>query len=54
MCKRLIYLTCFVLVLGLAMTDAAKAVDPNLVCWLTFDEDQRHHRCGFKRQQQLW
>ncbi len=38
MYKKLIYLTCLVLVLSMAVTNAAKAQDPNLVCWLTFDE----------------
>ncbi len=38
MCKKLIYLVCFVFVLGLVLTRAADAADPNLVGYWTFDE----------------
>ncbi len=38
MCKRLICLTCFGLVLGLALTNAANAQDPNLLGWWKLDE----------------
>jgi hypothetical protein len=38
MCKKLIYLFCFVLALGLLLTNAANAADPNLVGWWKFDE----------------
>ena len=38
MYRKLIYLTCFVLVLGLVLTRAADAADPNLVGYWTFDE----------------
>jgi len=38
MCKKLIYLTSFVLVLGLVLTGAADAADPSLVGYWTFDE----------------
>jgi len=38
MCKKLIYLTSFVLVLGLVLTSRADAADPNLVGWWRFDE----------------
>ena len=38
MCKKLIYLMSFVLVLGVALTSTANAADPNLVGYWTFDE----------------
>ena len=38
MCKKVIYLSCFVLVLGLASMNEAKAQDPNLVGWWKLDE----------------
>jgi hypothetical protein len=38
MCKKLIYLTCFGLVLGLTLTNAANAQDPNLLGWWKLDE----------------
>ncbi len=38
MCKKLIYLVSFVLVLGLVLTSVAKAVDPDLVGSWRFDE----------------
>jgi len=38
MCKKLIYLTCFGLVLGLTLTSAANAQDPNLLGWWKLDE----------------
>jgi len=38
MCKKLIYLISFVLVLGLVLTRAADAADPSLVGYWTFDE----------------
>ncbi|MHC4070787.1 MAG: hypothetical protein ACYSW0_04005, partial [Planctomycetota bacterium] len=38
MFKKLIYLISFVLVLGLVLTRAADAADPNLVGYWTFDE----------------
>ena len=38
MCKKLIYLTSFVLMLGLILTRAADAADPSLVGWWRFDE----------------
>jgi regulation of enolase protein 1 (concanavalin A-like superfamily) len=36
--SKMIYLISFVLVLGLVGVSAAQEIDPNLVCWLTFDE----------------
>ncbi len=38
MCKKLIYLISFVLVLGLVLTSVAKAADPDLVAYWKFDE----------------
>ncbi len=38
MCKKLIYLVCFVLVLGLVLTSRANAADPSLVGWWRLDE----------------
>ncbi len=39
MCKKLIYLTSFVLVLGLVLTSVAEAaVDPDLVAWWKFND----------------
>lgn len=38
MCKKSIYLTCFGLVLGLTLTNAANAQDPNLLGWWKLDE----------------
>ncbi|MHC4188180.1 MAG: LamG domain-containing protein, partial [Planctomycetota bacterium] len=38
MCKKLIFLFSFVLVLGLVMTNVAKGVDPDLLLWWKFDE----------------
>ena len=38
MCKKLIYLISFVLVLGLVLTSAAKAADPDLAAYWKFDE----------------
>jgi hypothetical protein len=38
MYKKLIYLTCFSLVLGFAQINATEAADPNLVGWWKFDE----------------
>jgi len=38
MCKKLIYLISFVLVLGLVLTSRAEAADPSLVGWWKFDE----------------
>ncbi|MCH8120793.1 MAG: discoidin domain-containing protein, partial [Planctomycetes bacterium] len=38
MSKKLIYLTSFVLVLGLALTSIVEAADPSLVGWWKFDE----------------
>ncbi|MCJ7777894.1 MAG: LamG domain-containing protein [Sedimentisphaerales bacterium] len=37
--KSLFYLTCFFLLLGLVLTNAAKASDPNLVGWWKLDGD---------------
>ena len=37
MCRKLIYLTFFVLVLGLVLTNAANAADPGLVGWWKLD-----------------
>jgi len=37
MCKRLVYLFSFVLVLGLVLTSAAEGADPSLVAWYRFD-----------------
>ncbi|MFB0553507.1 MAG: LamG domain-containing protein [Phycisphaerae bacterium] len=39
MSKRLIYLVCFVFALGLVLTSAANAADPNLMGWWRFDGD---------------
>jgi hypothetical protein len=39
MCKRLVYLFSFVLVLGLVLTSAAEGADPSLVAWYRFDGD---------------
>ena len=38
MCKRLIYLVSFILVLSLALASGAKAADPNLVGWWPLNE----------------
>ncbi|MCH8121327.1 MAG: hypothetical protein IIC00_16575, partial [Planctomycetes bacterium] len=38
MSKKLIYLTSFVLVLGLALTSIVEAADPSLVGWWKFDD----------------
>ena len=38
MCKKLIYLISFVLVLGLVLTSVAKAADPDLAAYWKFDE----------------
>ena len=38
MSKKLIYLICFVLVLGLVMTSVVEAADPDLLVWYKFDE----------------
>ncbi len=38
MCKRLLYLASFALVLGLAFAGGTKAADPNLVGWWPLDE----------------
>ena len=38
MSKKLIYLVSFILVLGLVLTSAAKAADPDLVGHWMFDE----------------
>ncbi|MFH1881675.1 MAG: LamG-like jellyroll fold domain-containing protein [Planctomycetota bacterium] len=38
MCRKLIYLTSFICVLGLVGTSAAQDIDPSLVGWWTFDE----------------
>ncbi|MFB0553778.1 MAG: LamG-like jellyroll fold domain-containing protein [Phycisphaerae bacterium] len=38
MCRKLIYLVSFILVLGLVGTSAAQDVDPSLVGWWKFDE----------------
>ena len=38
MCKKLIYLTSFVLVLALVGTSTAQNIDPSLVGWWSFDE----------------
>jgi len=38
MCKKLIYLVCFVLVLGMVLTSRANAADPSLVGWWRLDE----------------
>ena len=38
MSKKLIYLISFVLMLGLGLTSAAEAADPDLVGWWMFDE----------------
>ena len=38
MCKKLICLISFVLVLGLVLTSVAEAVDPDLAGWWKFDE----------------
>ncbi len=38
MCKRFIYLICFGILLGLVLTNATNAQDPNLVCWFKFDD----------------
>ncbi len=38
MCKKSIYLTCFILMLGLALINTANAQDPNLVGWWKLDE----------------
>ncbi len=37
MSKKLSYLVCFVFALGLVLTSAANAADPNLMGWWTFD-----------------
>ncbi len=39
MCKKLIYLFCFVLVLSVALTSVADAALPNLIGWWKFDGD---------------
>ena len=39
MSKKLIYLVCFMFALGLALTGAANAADPNLMGWWNFDGD---------------
>ncbi|MHC4626472.1 MAG: hypothetical protein ACYTDV_05785, partial [Planctomycetota bacterium] len=39
MCKKLTCSTCFVLVLGLILTSAAGAADPDLVGWWKFEEE---------------
>ncbi len=38
MSKKLIFLTSFVLVLGLVMTSVVGAADPDLLVWYKFDE----------------
>jgi hypothetical protein len=38
MCKKTAYLICFILALGLAITNIANAQDPNLVGWWKLDE----------------
>ena len=38
MCKQLIYLTCFGLMLGLSLISAANAQDPDLMGWWKLDE----------------
>jgi len=38
MCKKLIYLFFFGLVLGLVLTSAAKGADPDLIGYWKFDE----------------
>ena len=38
MCRRSIYLSSFVLALGLFLTSTANAADPSLVGWWKFDE----------------
>src|SRR4030042_267174 len=38
MCKKVIYLSCLVLLFGLILTNIAKAQDPNLVGWWKLDE----------------
>ncbi|HCO93507.1 MAG TPA: hypothetical protein DIU00_06085, partial [Phycisphaerales bacterium] len=38
MSKKMIYLVSFVLVTGLVLTSAAKAVDPDLIGYWNFDE----------------
>ncbi len=39
MCRKLICLVSLVLAVGIALTSAADAADPNLVGWWTFDDD---------------
>jgi len=39
MSKKLIYLVCLVFALGLVLTSAANAADPNLMGWWRFDGD---------------
>ena len=39
MCRKVICLVSFVLVVGVALTDAANAADPNLVGWWKLDDD---------------
>jgi len=50
MCKKLIYLACFGLLLSLVLANAAYAQDPNLVGWWKFDESSGTIAYGFKRQ----
>ena len=38
MCRKLIFLFSFILLVELVLTSAAKAADPNLVSWWKFDE----------------
>ncbi len=38
MCKKLIYLVSFILVLGLVLTSVAKAADPDLAAYWKFDD----------------
>ena len=38
MCKKLIYLVSFILLLSLALAGGAKAADPNLVGWWPLNE----------------
>ncbi len=39
MCKKLIYLVCFVFVLSVALTGTANAADTNLVAWWKLDDE---------------
>ncbi|HUU16613.1 MAG TPA: hypothetical protein VMW72_05645, partial [Sedimentisphaerales bacterium] len=38
MCRKLMYLVSFILVLGLVLTSVAKAADPDLAAYWKFDD----------------